>query len=135
MRLRSTVPCLIIALAVAMATLPTVAAASYTLSISALKVQHSQPHITPLSRNNSLEHCPRCIIRWIAPVTRDRTENSIRTCGRGNLGQHLPAIQEKTLEPSFGTWSRSNRPNRLRLLKDRIWVQRCRLRPLDTAAN
>ena len=34
MRLRSTVPCLIIALAVAMATLPTVAAASYTLSIS-----------------------------------------------------------------------------------------------------
>src|SRR5207302_10517964 len=34
MRLRSTVPCLIIALAVAMATLPTVAAAPYTLTIS-----------------------------------------------------------------------------------------------------
>src|SRR6266571_1090259 len=44
------------------------------------KIQHSQPHITPLSHNNTLEHCPRCIIRWIAPVKRDRTENSIRIC-------------------------------------------------------
>src|SRR5207302_1049499 len=74
----------------------------------ALKVQHSQPHITPLSRNNSLEHCPRCIIRWIAPVTRDRTENSIRTCGRGNLGQHLPAIQEKTIVPLSTRWTCSS---------------------------